>query len=531
MSLKYLEVKCVKALRWDNTNLKFDERGLQDHLQSTFVSTSFSHHQKTVICDAPALAFPESQPSKYTLEDNPRRLVAFVGGLDITNGRWDTPNHELFSTLNKEHKDDFYQNYAPSIEKKYGPREPWHDIHCKLEGPIAYDVFQNFFERWRKQGLPKESPILEIDTSIMHIIKDSQLPAYEDSKRWTCRLFRSITDDSAIFDRPKKISYRQNKKTEISILEAYVHAIRKAQNFIYIENQYFFGSSYAWKVGLKHGFNKPNCPHIIPFEIAQKISSKIRNNERFVAYILVPMFPEGDPTSVVSQEILYYQRKTMEMMYKTIASTLKEVGSRQEPRDFLLFLCLAKREGEGNHMSRLEKPDEGAENPMAFKLRESMRCPIYVHSKMIIIDDVYIIVGSANINQRSMAGTRDTEIAVGGRQNEYGVENPSGEVSTFRKSLFIEHFVSWHKEFEDPSSKECIQKVRQLISDNWAKYTGPKGSVTRGHILPYPMNVTIDGKLTNFIGTEDGFFPDFGGKIAGTRGIMMGIDRDGYLTA
>ena len=139
-------MKCVKALRWDNTDLKFDEGGLQDHFQSTFVSTSFSHHQKTVICDAPALAFPESQPSKYTLEDNPRRLVAFVGGLDITNGRWDTPNHELFSTLNKEHEDDFYQNYAPSIEKKYGPREPWHDIHCKLEGPIAYDVFQNFFE-------------------------------------------------------------------------------------------------------------------------------------------------------------------------------------------------------------------------------------------------------------------------------------------------------------------------------------------------------------------------------------------------
>ena len=38
---------------------------------------------------------------------------------------------------------------------------------------------------------------------------------------------------------------------------------------------------------------------------------------------------------------------------------------------------------------------------------------IYVHSKMMIVDDAYIIVGSANINERSMAGTRDTEIAVG----------------------------------------------------------------------------------------------------------------------
>ena len=35
-----------------------------------------------------------------------------------------------------------------------------------------------------------------------------------------------------------------------------------------------------------------------------------------------------------------------------------------------------------------------------------MRQMIYVHSKMIIVDDSYIIVGSANINERSMSGTR-----------------------------------------------------------------------------------------------------------------------------
>ena len=32
---------------------------------------------------------------------------------------------------------------------------------------------------------------------------------------------------------------------------------------------------------------------------------------------------------------------------------------------------------------------------------------------MMIVDDSYIIVGSANINERSMSGTRDTEMAVG----------------------------------------------------------------------------------------------------------------------
>lgn len=37
---------------------------------------------------------------------------------------------------------------------------------------------------------------------------------------------------------------------------------------------------------------------------------------------------------------------------------------------------------------------------------------IYVHSKLMIVDDNYVIMGSANINDRSMLGTRDSEVAV-----------------------------------------------------------------------------------------------------------------------
>jgi phospholipase D1/2 len=33
-----------------------------------------------------------------------------------------------------------------------GPRQPWHDIHCKLEGPVATDVLVNFVQRWLKQA-------------------------------------------------------------------------------------------------------------------------------------------------------------------------------------------------------------------------------------------------------------------------------------------------------------------------------------------------------------------------------------------
>ena len=31
-----------------------------------------------------------------------------------------------------------------------GPRQPWHDLHCRIDGPAAYDVLKNFEQRWRK---------------------------------------------------------------------------------------------------------------------------------------------------------------------------------------------------------------------------------------------------------------------------------------------------------------------------------------------------------------------------------------------
>ena len=37
---------------------------------------------------------------------------------------------------------------------------------------------------------------------------------------------------------------------------------------------------------------------------------------------------------------------------------------------------------------------------------------IYVHSKLMIIDDRIVVIGSANINDRSLLGDRDSEIAV-----------------------------------------------------------------------------------------------------------------------
>ena len=77
-----------------------------------------------------------------------------------------------------------------------------------------------------------------------------------------------------------------------SIQDAYINAIRRAKNFLYIENQYFLGSCFAWKQDQDAG-----ALHLIPMEITRKICSKIEEGERFAVYIVVPMWPEGIPES------------------------------------------------------------------------------------------------------------------------------------------------------------------------------------------------------------------------------------------
>jgi phospholipase D1/2 len=73
------------------------------------------------------------------------------------------------------------------------------------------------------------------------------------------------------------------------------------------------------------------------------------------------------------------------------------------------------------------------------------RFMIYVHSKLMVVDDEYVVVGSANINQRSLDGSRDSEICIGAFQNGHTLAGdpqgplPRGQVAGFRRALWLEH--------------------------------------------------------------------------------------------
>ena len=123
-----------------------------------------------------------------------------------------------------------------------------------------------------------------------------------------------------------------------------------------------------------------------------------------------------------------------------------------------------------------------------------MRQMIYVHSKMMIVDDAYIIVGSANINERSMSGTRDTEMAVGCWQPQYSSMIPYGEVHMFRMSLWAEHLKTWEDTFRFPGTLECTRRVKEMCKYNWKSYNFEAYGIAQdppppGHLLLYPIQV------------------------------------------
>ncbi|XP_059455839.1 phospholipase D alpha 4 [Corylus avellana] len=452
----------------------------------------FSHHQKTITVD-----------TRSNISPSKREITSFVGGLDLCDGRYDTEKHSVFHALKTEsHCHDFYQtSIAGASLDRGGPREPWHDAHACITGEAAWDVLTNFEQRWRKQF----DPSLLVPTSTL----SNLLSSISSERNWKVQVFRSI-DHLSVTQMFKKLTVEQ------SIHEAYVEAIRRAERFIYIENQYFIGGCRLWDKDQHCG-----CRNLIPIEIALKVVNKIKAKERFAVYIVMPMWPEGAPESEVVHDILHWTRETMSMMYKLIAEAIKESGEPGHPRDYLNFFCLANREEEGKE--EFHPPHSPHPGTQYWNAQKHRRFMVYVHSKIMIVDDLYILIGSANVNQRSMDGQRDTEIAIGCYQSKNGDDKMSGgDIHAYRMSLWFEHTGGAEDLFRsEPQSLECVQKMRSIGDQMWRIYIGEQVVDMEGvHLVTYPVYVRQDGCVED-LGDNEGNFPDTTIPVKGRRSLLL----------
>jgi len=379
---------------------------------------------------------------------------------------------------------------------------------------VARDVLRNFEDRWRKQAEPELQRRRESTPPLFdHLAHPNITPAGLDiaagPDTWSLQVFRTIDDTSAL----------DVDEMEVGCQQSYIWAIRQAQRFVYIENQYFMGGATEW-ANFDDRYYNVECKNRIPIELAMRIVTKIRQGVPFAAYIVIPLYPEGPAESAAGQGMMFWQAETFRMMYRKIAEAIRRWGPPgAHPTDYLNVFFPANREPVSQEQAlALLRERVRVRQEHLLRTRRHM---IYVHSKMAIFDDEYVIVGSANINQRSMDGARDTEITVGGfedahRRGEDGAL-PRGQISGFRQSLWVEHLGTHDPAFLAPDHPNCVRLVQRMARANWEAFNGDAVlALPHGHLCKYPYEVSATGILTPTVL----FFPDHEAVRAAVMGTQ-----------
>ncbi|GEQ71267.1 hypothetical protein JCM33374_g4948 [Metschnikowia sp. JCM 33374] len=332
--------------------------------------------------------------------------VAFMGGIDLCYGRYDTPDHVLaddsntdFAALDPENhttedilnfrifpgKD--YSNtrvkdfnnlnkpYESLYDRNVVPRMPWHDVHMMTSGEIARDLSRHFVQRWnyllRQKRPSRMTPLLtpppdltEEQVKEMNLNGTCEIQVLRSSGSWSLGL----------------------KEHEQSIQQAYLKLIETSEHFIYIENQFFVTSCFIDGTEIKNRVGDA---------LVDRIIRAHREGKTWKAIILIPLVPgfesqvdqiDGSSVRVVMQcEYMSISRGSSSLFAK-----LRKAGI--DPDDYIQFFSLRKW---------------GSIGPDQTLVTEQL----YIHAKLMIADDRAAIIGSANINERSMRGSRDSELA------------------------------------------------------------------------------------------------------------------------
>ncbi|KAK9288199.1 hypothetical protein L1049_016648 [Liquidambar formosana] len=191
-----------------------------------------------------------------------------------------------------------------------------------------------------------------------------------------CQVIRSVSQWSA-----------GTSQIEDSIHNAYCSLIEKAEHFIYIENQFFISGLAGDEI----------IRNRVLEALYRRILRAYNDRKCFRVIIVIPLLPgfqggldDGGAASV--RAIMHWQYRTICRGQNSILHNLNDVLG-PKTQDYISFYGLRA----------YGKLFDGG--PVACS-------QVYVHSKVMIIDDCTTLIGSANINDRSLLGSRDSEIGV-----------------------------------------------------------------------------------------------------------------------
>jgi phospholipase D1/2 len=245
--------------------------------------------------------------------------------------------------------------------------------------------------------------------------------------------------------------------------------------------------------------------------------------EPFAVYILLPMWMEGIPQDGATQGLLYFQRNTIQAMYKHVQKALDARMANSSDfglkvSDFLNFYCLGTRETREGSQSIGDSITDDEK-----RLAKTRRHQIYVHSKMMIVDDEVCLIGTANINQRSMDGCRDSEIMMTSYQSEHLATTDSvahGDIHAFRMHIWASITDQMSDVFRNPESKECVDLMNSIADRNFKAYMGEEPVDMTSHLLPFPLEFH-QGTLIPRRGLVDGKLPDTTADAMGKKSVVF----------
>ncbi|RXN05701.1 phospholipase D1 [Labeo rohita] len=328
--------------------------------------------------------------------------------------------------------DDFIDRYTT-------PRMPWHDISSVVHGKAARDVARHFIQRWNFTKIMKPKyrslsyPFLLPKSHSTASDLKYQVP---DCVQTKVQVLRSAADWSAGI-----------KHYEESIHNAYIQVIAKSKHFIYIENQFFISCA-----DNKHVYNK------IGDAIIERIIRAHKEKKVFRVYVVTPLLPgfEGDISTGggnALQAVMHFNYRTMNRGEHSIIAQLKKEMDDQWINYISICGLRTHAELEGRLVTEL----------------------IYVHSKLLIADDNTVIIGSANINDRSMLGKRDSEVAVIFEDSETTPSVMDGQeyqAGKFALQLRLECFKTILGAFDDPTIDVRDPISNGFYKDVWMSISG-----------------------------------------------------------
>ncbi|MDP9317886.1 MAG: phospholipase D-like domain-containing protein [Actinomycetota bacterium] len=212
---------------WDKLSFSATEnRQLGEQLQAhgagvlldMRVRTGGSHHQKLVV---------------IRHRGRPERDVAYVGGIDLCHSRRDDARH---------HGDP----QAQSMASVYGTRPAWHDVQAAITGPAVHDVETVFRERWLDPTPLSRNPVFWLHDKISRTdLSADPLPAQApppppvSGGTHLVQLLRTYPNLRHGRDYPFA------RGGERSVARGYSKAVARAEQLVYIEDQYLWSPEVA----------------------------------------------------------------------------------------------------------------------------------------------------------------------------------------------------------------------------------------------------------------------------------------------